>query len=168
MSAPLPLAMIVAMADNRAIGADNTLPWHLPEDLKHFKRVTLGKPVLMGRKTYESIGRPLPGRVNIVVSRQPDFVPAGVEVCTTVEAALERAQLAAREAGASEVMVIGGGQLYRELLPRVQRIYLTEVHCEVAGDAFFPELDANWREVERQRGEAGDGPAYSFVVLERG
>jgi dihydrofolate reductase len=158
------IAIVVAMTEDRVIGCDNRLPWHLPADLRHFKQLTLGKPVLMGRKTHESIGRPLPERTNIVVTRDRTYSAPGCIVAHSLESALEAAP------GCAEVMVIGGTELYRQLLPRATRIFLTLVHAEFEGDAFFPELAAGaWREVERR-----DYPAdkknccpYSFVRLER-
>lgn len=161
------LCMIAAMAGNRVIGRANALPWHISADLKHFKRTTLGKPIVMGRKTYESIGRPLPGRTNIVVTRQRNFQPEGVRVVHTTEAAVAAAQEVATADGAQEVMVIGGEQLYRSLLPYAQRLYLTEVEGSIEGDAWFPELAADeWVELERERLEEGEW-RFSFVTLER-
>ncbi|HDU8493420.1 TPA: type 3 dihydrofolate reductase, partial [Aeromonas hydrophila] len=131
------ISMIAAMAHDRVIGLDNQMPWHLPADLAHFKRVTLGKPVLMGRKTFESIGRPLPGRRNLVISRNPDYRADGVEVIDSVEAAL--ALLAGSDV--AELMVIGGGHLYGQLLPRADRLYLTRIDLAVEGDTRFPAFD---------------------------
>ena len=164
---PPGLTMIAAMARNRVIGRNNELPWHISADLKHFKRMTLGKPIVMGRKTFESIGRPLPGRSNIVVSRQPGYQPEGVAVVSDTGAAVAKAREVALRDGADEVMVIGGEQLYRSLLPYARRLYLTEVDCEVAGDAWFPALESgDWQELDRQAGEEGDW-RFSFVTLER-
>ncbi len=151
---------IVAMNRDRVIGIDNDLPWRLPADLQHFKRTTLGKPIVMGRKTWESLGRPLPGRENIVITRQADFLAQGASVCPSLEAALALAKKWAVENGQQEVMVIGGGQIYNNSLPLCDRIYLTEVDCEVSGDAFYPVLDAGaWQENAREwvRGCAGGG-----------
>ncbi len=162
------VSAIVAVAENGVVGRDNTLPWHLPEDLKYFKRVTLGKPIVMGRKTFQSIGRPLPGRRNIVVSRDPGFAPEGVETALSLAAALALA--AGREGEVEEVMVIGGAQIYREAMSQVNRLYVTEVHAELEGDAYFPEIDwSDWREESRERHEACDlNPyPYSFVVYSR-
>ena len=160
------VAMIAALADNRVIGRGNALPWHISADLKHFKRTTLGKPIIMGRKTFESIGRPLPGRRNIVVSRRADFRPDGVSVVGSAEQAVALARAVALEEGVDEVVVIGGEQLYRSLLPLARRLYLTEVHRDVDGDAWFPPLDAGWREIERQPGSEGEW-RFSFVTLSR-
>lgn len=165
----IPVALIVAMSNNRIIGRNNALPWHLSEDLKYFKRVTFGKPVIMGRKTFESIGRPLPGRANIVVSRS-GFVAENVRVVASLEEALQIADSIAQVDGANEIMLIGGAQLYAHALPSVQRMYLTLVDAEVDGDAFFPEFDASqWREISREDHAAlAPNPyPYSFIVLDR-
>ncbi|MDN3523209.1 dihydrofolate reductase [Halomonas ramblicola] len=165
----IPIAMIAAMAKNRVIGVDNQLPWYLPEDLKFFKRMTQAKPLVMGRKTFQSIGRPLPGRLNIVISRDPHFEPLGVRVCRSLDAALALADQQAAIDGVEEIMVMGGAQIYAQALPRASRLYLTEVDVEVAGDARFPELDpAEWEEVQRVPGSPADGqPAYDFVEYRR-
>ena len=158
------LSLIVAVADNGVIGDGNRLPWRLPEDMRWFRRQTTGKPVLMGRKTYESIGRPLPERTNIVVSRDPDFAAEGCIVVGDLEAALDAA------GDAEEVMVMGGANIYEQLLPRADRIYLTEVHARPEGDAHFPPFErSEWEERERIDHPADkDHPhAYSFVVLTR-
>ncbi|MEH8206153.1 type 3 dihydrofolate reductase [Aeromonas veronii] len=139
------ISMIAAMAHDRVIGKDNQMPWHLPADLAHFKRVTLGKPVLMGRKTFESIGRPLPGRRNLVISRNPDYQAEGIEVVGSVEAAL--AQLAG--SSVEELMVIGGGHLYAEMLPSADCLYLTRIDLAVEGDTRFPAFDdGQWQRVD--------------------
>ena len=160
------VSLIVAMAENRVIGNAGELPWRLPADLAYFKRVTMGKPVLMGRKTWEAIGRPLPGRKNIVVTRNPAFAAEGAVVVHSLDAALD---LVGSAPGAEEVMVIGGEEIYRLALPRADRIYLTEVDLAPAGDARFPDLDpSEWQEASREDHAAnGDAPAHSFVVLER-
>lgn len=164
------LAMIVAAARNGVIGRNNALPWHLPEDLRYFKQVTLGKPVVMGRKTFESIGRPLPGRTNIVLTRSTDFAHEGVRVVRDLDQALGLAEDIALIDGCDELMVIGGAQIYAEALPRAKRLYLTEVDADIEGDAWLPPWDrSQWREVRRQD-HAADGAnpyAYSFVVYER-
>lgn len=145
------IALIAAAARNRVIGHENRLPWRLPEDLRCFKRLTMGKPVVMGRKTWESLGRPLPGRANIVVSRDPQFSAIGAEVFPDIESALQSAQATALETGASEIMVIGGETLYRQVLPMAQRIYLTEVDLNPDGDAWFPELRAGeWAQMHTE------------------
>lgn len=164
----IPVAMIAAMAENRVIGVGNRLPWHLPADLQHFKKVTLGKPLIMGRKTWDSLGRPLPGRLNIVVSRQPGLELSGAEVYPDLPSALERAQQWAVEHEATEIMVIGGGQLYAEALPMTQRIYLTRVALSVEGDAFFPDFDeSQWSCYSRERCPEGENsPAYAFEIWE--
>lgn len=159
------LAFVVAAAENGVIGRDNQLIWHLPADLKHFKQLTQGHPVVMGRRTYESIGRPLPNRTNIVVTRQTDWQADGCETAQSVPAALERASQLDEE-----VFVIGGAEIYRQALPAADTIYLTEVHHSFEGDVTFPELDrAVWREEARQRHEADDKHAYpfTFVTLRR-
>lgn len=163
------LSIIVAAAENGVIGRDNALPWHLPGDLAHFRRITMGKPIVMGRKTFESIGRPLPGRTNIVITRDPGWRREGVHAVGSLEQALALAEDIAAAAGAQELMVIGGAEIYAAALPLASRIYLTEVHAALEGDAFLPELDrAAWCEVSRQRQQAAEaGHDYSFVVLER-
>jgi dihydrofolate reductase len=158
------ISIIAALARNRVIGTENCLPWRLPEDLAHFKALTLGHPVLMGRKTFESLGRPLPGRTNIVVSRNPDYAPPGCEVAGSVAAAV------ALCAGAQEIFCIGGAQLYSQVLPLADRLYLTEVGVDAEGDAWFPEVDHSaFREVSREshRGEKGDALDFDFVLYER-
>ncbi|WP_415902268.1 type 3 dihydrofolate reductase [Neptuniibacter sp. QD29_5] len=164
------LAIIVAQAKNRVIGVNNKLPWHLPEDLRYFKQVTMGKPIIMGRNTYESIGRPLPGRTNIVISRQESYAPQGVKVVSSLEAAIDMAESVAMIDGASEAMVIGGGQIYAQALEKADRLYLTEVDAEIEGDAWFPEFAReNWKEVGRENFSA-EGPNpynYSFIVLDK-
>ncbi|MBB3190949.1 dihydrofolate reductase [Halomonas cerina] len=165
----VPVAMIAAMARNRVIGVDGQLPWYLPEDLTFFKRMTQAKPLVMGRRTHESIGRPLPGRLNIVVTRDPDFQAEGVRVCHDLESALRLADQQATIDGVEEIMVMGGGEIYTQALPFASRLYLTEVEVEVAGDAHFPEVDpAEWEEVQRVPGTPAEGqPAYSFVQYRR-
>lgn len=158
------ISLIAALADNRVIGYRNRLPWRLPADLQHFKRMTMGKPLVMGRKTWESIGRPLPGRINIVVSRDTTLQADGGVVVHSIEQALEAA------AGAEEVMIMGGAELYAQALPRAGRLYLTEVKAAVEGDAWFPDIDLkDWVEVERERHCADEKNEYdyAFVVLDR-
>lgn len=165
----LPLAMIVAVADNRVIGLDNKMPWHLPADLKHFKAMTLGKPIIMGRKTWDSLGRPLPGRLNLVVSRQQGLQLEGAETFTSLDAALVRAEQWAREQGVDELMLIGGAQLYAQALVQAQRLYLTRIDAAPEGDAFFPAFEeAEWQRTESQAHPAeGDAPAYRFETWQR-
>ncbi len=162
-------SLIVAVADNGVIGSNNQLPWRISADLKYFKQVTLGKPIVMGRLTYESIGKPLPGRHNIVVTRDITWQAEGVDRAGSLSEALTLAKKIADDAGHEEVMIIGGATIYQEALPQVDRLYLTRVHTEVEGDAFFPELDLNeWLEtpVAKLEGE-GQTPACSFVRLDR-
>ena len=157
------LSLIVAMAKNRVIGSNNQMPWHLPADFAYFKKVTLGHPVIMGRKTFESIGRPLPGRRNIVVSRNPAFRAEVVDVMTSLDAAIKACQN-------TEAFVIGGATLYAEALPHADRLFITEVDASPNGDTLFPSLDKNlWREITRERREADEKNlhAMEFVVLER-
>jgi dihydrofolate reductase len=164
MNAAQPLiSLIVAMAQNGVIGRDNALPWRLPADLKRFKAFTLGKTVLMGRKTFESIGRPLHGRDNLVLTRDRRWLAAGVIVVHSVEQALTRA-------GDKELVAIGGAQIYRLLMPFARRIYLTHVHADVPGDTFFPDFDpTQWDDVECRMHPADEEHAYpvTFVTLER-
>ncbi|MQA52065.1 dihydrofolate reductase [Pseudomonas piscis] len=169
MKKSLPLSLIAALAENRVIGIDNSMPWHLPGDFKYFKATTLGKPIIMGRKTWDSLGRPLPGRLNIVVSRQTDLALEGAEVYPSLEAAVVRAEQWALEQGASELMLIGGAQLYTQGLEQADRLYLTRVALSPQGDAWFPEFDEQrWKLVSDQPNPAqGDKPAYSFEVWER-
>ena len=152
------------MADNRVIGKNNALPWHLPADLKHFKQLTMGKPIVMGRKTFESIGKPLPGRTNIIVTRDTSYIAEGCVVVHSLDEALSIAK------EQEEAMVIGGAKLFEQILPLAERIYLTEIHQEFDGDTHFPDLNKDeWSECERST----HGPdecnqyAYSFIVLER-
>jgi dihydrofolate reductase len=164
------LALIVAAAENGVIGRDNALPWQLPEDMRYFKRVTMGKPIVMGRNTFESIGKPLPGRTNIVITRNPAFQAAGVSVVSSLAQALDLAMDVAQRDGVKEVVVIGGAEIYRAALPRADRLYLTEVHANIEGDAVLPAIDWNqWLEVSRER-HAAQLPNhfdYSFVCYER-
>jgi dihydrofolate reductase len=158
------ISLVVAMARNRVIGRDNTLPWRLPEDLKHFKAVTLGKPVLMGRKTFESIGKPLPGRTNLVLTRDRGWKSEGAVVVHSVEEALQRS------GAASELAGIGGAEVFQQLIPLATRIYLTRVEADVRGDTFFPPLeDSQWMEVDSRRFAADERNAYdmTFVTLQR-
>lgn len=160
------LSAIVAMAENRVIGKNNQLPWHLPADLKHFKAITTGNPILMGRKTYESIGKPLPNRTNIIITRDTNFTAPGCFVVNSIEKAITLAS----EQGSKEIFIIGGAEVYRQLLPHIERIYLTLVHSNIDGDTYFPELDPNvWHELNRETHAADEanGYAYSFIELGR-
>lgn len=154
------VSLVVARADNGVIGKDNALPWRIPADLAHFKRLTLGKPVVMGRRTFESISKPLPGRENIVLTRDPGWRAEGVTAAATLAEAL---------AGKTEVAIIGGAQVYADALPSATHVHLTEVHATPDGDTWLPAFDpADWRETARADHPAADGqPAYSFVTLER-
>src|SRR5690606_9528665 len=141
------VAIIAAIAENGVIGAGNTIPWRLPSDFAHFKRMTWGKPLIMGRKTFESIGRPLPGRTNIVVTRQEGYQPDGVLVISSLDAALDHAQEIARADRANEVMIGGGAEIYAQAMPVADRMYLTRVELAPAGDATFPPIDfTQWKQ----------------------
>jgi len=158
------ISLIVAMTRNRVIGQGGRMPWHLPADLRHFRKLTMGKPIVMGRKTFESIGKALPGRRNIVVTRQQNYQARD---CLVVDS-LERALTDNRDS--REVMIIGGAEIYSEALPRADRIYLTLIECELDGDATFPELDrCQWRQKERIDYPPDDENAFalSFIVLDR-
>ena len=162
------ISLIAALASNRAIGKDNALLWHLPEDLRHFRETTRGKPVIMGRKTWESLPepfRPLPGRHNIVISRDPAYQANGATLAGSLADALRQA---AAQTNAEEVFVIGGEQLYRQALPLADRLYLTEIEQNFAGDVFFPDVQPHdWQEISRQPGQASSGLGFAFVVYQR-
>jgi dihydrofolate reductase len=164
------LSLIVAVAENGVIGRDGGLPWRLSSDLKTFRRLTMGKPMVMGRRTYDSIGKPLDGRDNIVVTRDPFFEVAGVSACATVNEALTLARVLATTRGADEIMVIGGAAIYDAVLPIADRIYFTQVHAKPDGDRHFVSPDpASWREVSREalpKGERDDF-ASTLVIYER-
>ncbi len=159
------IGLVAALSRNQVIGRDNALPWHLPADLKRFKAITLGKPIIMGRKTFDSIGRPLPGRHNIIISRNENFSAEGVTVVSSLDAALEAAN------NASEVMVIGGATIYYQFLPRADRLYLTVVNTQIDdGDAFFPAYNRReWRLSleETHPADAQNPHAYSFMTWQR-
>ena len=167
------LSMIVATADNNIIGKDNDMPWHLPADLAYFKKVTLGKPIIMGRKTYESIGRPLPGRRNIVISRDENYTPQGkgaegVDVVTSVEQAI--ALVDGVENTAPEVMVIGGGAIYKHCLPNADRLYVTHIKASIDGDTQFPSYDdGNWQKISSEVRVSDEKNIYDldFCVYQR-
>jgi dihydrofolate reductase len=162
----LPVSIVVAVADNGVIGRGNALPWDLPDDLQHFKRTTMGRPIVMGRKTFESIGRPLPGRLNIILTRDPSWTASGVSVASSIEQAIDLAEGQAFIDGADSVMVIGGAEVYRQALPFASRAFVTRVHGHIDGDAFF-DLDeiASWREVGRERVPAGERNSHDFSVI---
>jgi dihydrofolate reductase len=167
----LPLVLVVAVARNGVIGGDNRLLWRLKGDMAHFRRCTMGRPMIMGRKTFDSIGKPLPGRETIVVTRDRDYRPEGVLVAHDIQGALELAEGAATRLGASEIAVVGGGEIYRQTLDRAARIELTEVALEPEGDTVFPDLSRSiWRETRREPHRAdpaaGDHADYAFVTYE--
>jgi len=157
------ISMIAAMANDRIIGKDNQMPWHLPADFAWFKRSTMGKPVVMGRKTYDSIGRPLPGRQNIVISRDASLVIEGVDTVTSIEEALQAA------GGVEEVMIIGGGIIYEACLPKANKLYVTHIEAEIQGDTQFPAWSDEFKETYSESYSADEKNAYDmrFVVLER-
>jgi dihydrofolate reductase len=164
------ISLVVAAAENGVIGRDGRLPWRIPSDLKTFRRLTLGKPIIMGRKTYQSIGKPLDQRDNIVVTRDLAFHVPGIIVTGSLDAALDKARALAAAKGIDEIVVIGGAELYRQALPLADRIYLTRVHAEPQGDALFPPLsEGDWREVSREPlpREARDEHACTLVILQR-
>lgn len=159
------VSLVVAASTDNVIGRAGGLPWRLADDLKRFKAITMGKPIVMGRLTHESIGRPLPGRQNIVISAQQGYTAPGCDTVASPAAAIAAA------GAADEVMIIGGGEIYRLFLPVAKRIYLTRVHAELAGDAYFPVIDMqDWREVTRAEhaADANNEYDYAFVTLERG
>ena len=154
------ISMIVAASANNVIGKDGGLPWRLPEDLKRFKQITMGKPMIMGRATWDSIGRPLPGRQNIVLTRQPDFVAQGCDVANSPEDALRMA------GDVDEIMIIGGGGIYRTFLPIANRIYLTRIDAELDGDTSFPELgEEDWEEISRESYPASEDRQFAFDIV---
>ncbi len=154
--------VIAALARNRVIGIHNTLPWRLPADLQHFKALTMGHHIIMGRKTYESIGKPLPGRTTVIVTRDPDYRVAGCLTATSIEAAI------AACGTDLEIFFVGGADLYAQILPRADRLYLTEIQADYAGDAHFPEFDRDkWTETARQIQISPDGLGYHFVTYQR-
>lgn len=157
------ISMIAAMADNRIIGKDNQMPWHLPADFAWFKRCTMGKPVVMGRKTYESIGRPLPGRLNIVISRDASLSIEGVTTVMSIEQALEVA------GEVEEVMIIGGGAIYAAYLPMANKLYVTHIEAEIDGDTQFPDWGTEFKETYSEAYQADEKNAYNmrFTVLEK-
>ena len=164
------VTFVVAMAENGVIGRHGQLPWRMPSDLKRFRQLTIGKPVVMGRKTYESIGKPLDGRDNIVITRQRDYAAPGVQVATTVDSALELARGLAAARGAEEIAVIGGAEVFRLALPFADRVYLTLVHASPPGDVVLPPFDpAQWRQTASESMQQGPGDQFAadFVKLDR-
>jgi len=164
------LSLICAMDENMVIGRNNSLPWHLPEDLKYFKRTTMGKSIIMGRKTYESIGRPLPGRTNIIVTRSRDYEVENARVVDCLTDAIELAETISFIDGSEEAFIIGGAELYKHALPFVDRMHLTMVHSEVDGDTYFPDFDVEeWEEVSKEHFDADESNPYdySICVLQR-
>lgn len=157
------ISLIAAMTKNRVIGIRNTLPWQLPADLQHFKKLTLGHPIIMGRKTYESIGRPLPGRTNIIISRSDFAAPSSCKIANSISSAIALCP------DNDEAFFIGGEQLYRQALPIADRLYITEIDTELEGDAWFPEFNLNdWTQIERETHyDEINGYAYSFVIYKR-
>ena len=158
------ISLIAALTPDHVIGRDNDLPWRIPDDLRHFKRTTRGKPIVMGRKNYLSIGRPLPERQNIIMTRQADFQAPGCDIVRSADEALAAA------GNAHEIMIIGGAEIYRLFLPRADRLYLTWVHAGIDGDTFFPDIDAEqWTSIQDEHQPAGEGSPYAlhFQTLER-
>jgi len=164
------LSMIVATADDNVIGKDNDMPWHLPADLAYFKKVTLGKPIIMGRKTYESIGRALPGRRNIVISRDENYQADGIDTVTSVEQAIALVDGSDGSEGVEEIMVIGGGAIYKHCLPAAQRLYITHIKAKIDGDTQFPNYDdGSWNKVASEVRASDEKNAYvlDFSVYEK-
>jgi dihydrofolate reductase len=164
------ISLVVAVADNDVIGRDGGLPWRISSDLKTFRRLTMGKPLIMGRRTFQSLKKPLDGRDNIVVSRDADYRPEGAIMASSFEAALDIARTCAKARGVDEIAVVGGTTVFAEALPMAQRIYKTEVHASPPGDAHFPQVDwSQWREVSREVLPSGpkDDSSATLVVFER-
>ena len=166
MNTPMPIiAMIAGVARNNVIGADGGIPWKIPSDMAFFKRTTMGKPIVMGRKQYETVGRPLPGRTNIVVTRQPGYAPEGVIVVNSLDEALEKARDVAAAEGVGEVMVIGGGDIYAQAMALAGRLYISHVDLVPEGDVFFPAIDPEvWRVVEEPEVPVSDKDSAAFRV----
>jgi dihydrofolate reductase len=166
VSTPIAVVIVAAIAENGVIGHDNVMPWRLPSDLKHFRTLTWGKPLIMGRRTFASIGKPLPGRTTVVVSRSGDFTAPGSVVAATVAAALEVARADALRRGADAIMVVGGAEIYAQAMPAADRLMITRIHASYAGDTFFPPIDpAQWREIERIEHAAGPQDSASFACV---
>ena len=158
------ISLIWAMSDNGVIGRENTLPWHMPADLSHFRRITSGHPIVMGRKNYESIGKPLPQRTNIILTRDPSYRAPGCVVVHTLDEALEQTR------NADKVFIIGGADIYRQFLPKADRLYLTQIHAHIDGDTFFPDYNPSlWHEIGREdhRADQKNPYPYSFITLEK-
>jgi dihydrofolate reductase len=167
---PPKVVLVAAVAENGVIGRGGTLPWRLKSDMQHFRRLTIGRPVVMGRKTYESIGKPLKDRTNIVLTRDPDFAADGVVVANSLETAMDMAREDARQRGADSIAIIGGAGIFSECLALADRLEITLVHAAPAGDTFFPPIDNKmWREIARVRQDAapGDDADVSFITYER-
>lgn len=159
------IVLVAAIAENGVIGLDGQMPWHLRSDLQHFRALTLNKPVIMGRRTYESIGKPLPGRTNIVLTRDLGLIVPGGVLATSMDAALGFAREDARTRGIDEIMVIGGSGVFSATMPLARRLEITHVHARPEGDRFFPPIDAKeWRESNRQYYDAGPHDSASFTV----
>ena len=163
---PVKTILVAAIAENGVIGRDNALPWRIKSDLQYFKAVTMGKPIVMGRKTYESIGKPLPGRTNIVVTRDPTFSAPGVVTAHTIGEAMTLAREDARQRGADAVAVIGGTEIFRQTIADADRLVLTRVHMSPQGESTFPDIDPKvWREIERREQPKGEGDDCGFTYL---
>ena len=159
------ITLIWAMAENRVIGRDNDLPWNLPKDMQHFRQTTRGKPVVMGRKTFVSMPGALPGRKNIVITRDPQWAATGAEVVHDLDSGIALATTAAKAASVDEIMIIGGSEIYAMAMPRATRLHITWVHAEPAGDVFFPAFDLNeWQEVRAERFEPDEQHALAFTI----
>ncbi|GLQ54565.1 dihydrofolate reductase [Devosia nitrariae] len=159
------IAMIAAVAENGVIGRDQTIPWRIPSDMAYFKRTTMGKPIVMGRKQYETVGKPLPGRTNIVVTRQTDYRPDGVIVMNDLETAIARAKTIAEADGVGEVMILGGGEIYRQAMPLADRLYISHVALSPDGDVTFPAIDPDhWRIVDELAVPPSEKDAAAFRV----
>ena len=159
------LALICAMSENRVIGRDNGLPWHLSEDLKYFRRTTMGNCMIMGRNTWESIGRALPGRTSIVITSNADYQAEGAEVVGSLQQAIERAEAVSKEADSTQAFVIGGAVLYQAALPLADTLYLTRVHAQVEGDTILHEFDeSNWKEISREQYQHDESNQYDYSI----
>jgi dihydrofolate reductase len=165
----IPIILVVAVAENGVIGRDNQLPWRIKSDLKYFRAITMNKPVVMGRKTYVSIGRPLPGRTNIIVSRRDDFTATGVLVAPGIDQALAAARGDALRRGTNEIAIIGGTEIFNQVMPMADRLALTQVHAKPEGDTYFPPIDpAVWREIDRTPQSQGPDDEYGFTIINYG